>query len=50
MGTRRVADKVLAIQFPISAFVACGFEHSIANMYFLPVGPVLTSTGAGPIS
>lgn len=33
-----VADKILAIIFPISAFVALGFEHSIANMYLIPVG------------
>jgi formate/nitrite transporter len=32
-----VASKVLAIIFPISAFVALGFEHSVANMYFVPV-------------
>ncbi len=32
-----VSGKVLVILFPITAFVACGFEHSIANMYFLPV-------------
>jgi formate transporter len=31
-----VADKILAIIFPITAFVAAGFEHSIANMYFVP--------------
>ncbi len=30
--------KVAAIVFPISAFVAAGFEHSIANMYFIPMG------------
>lgn len=36
MGARTVTDKVLAIVFPISTFVAAGFEHSIANMYFLP--------------
>lgn len=29
-------DKILAIIFPITAFVAAGFEHSIANMYFIP--------------
>ena len=34
---RSVVDKVIAIVFPISAFVAAGFEHSIANMYFFPV-------------
>jgi formate transporter len=33
-----VADKVLAIIFPITAFVAAGFEHSVANMYFIPIG------------
>jgi formate/nitrite transporter FocA (FNT family) len=32
-----VASKVLAIVFPISAFVALGFEHSVANMYLLPI-------------
>ncbi|MGB1547783.1 MAG: formate/nitrite transporter family protein [Alphaproteobacteria bacterium] len=31
-----VSGKILAIVFPITAFVAAGFEHSIANMYFLP--------------
>lgn len=38
MGGRTATDKILAILFPISAFVAAGFEHSIANMYFIPVG------------
>jgi formate/nitrite transporter FocA (FNT family) len=32
-----VASKILAILFPISAFVALGFEHSVANMYLIPV-------------
>ena len=32
-----VASKILAIVFPISAFVALGFEHSVANMYVVPV-------------
>jgi formate transporter FocA len=35
---RSVTDKILAILFPISAFVAAGFEHSVANMYFVPIG------------
>ncbi len=35
---RSVTDKILAILFPITAFVALGFEHSVANMYFLPAG------------
>ncbi|MHA1566588.1 MAG: formate/nitrite transporter family protein [Alphaproteobacteria bacterium] len=33
-----VTGKVLVILFPISAFVALGFEHSVANMYLIPVG------------
>jgi formate/nitrite transporter len=35
---RSVTDKILAIIFPITAFVALGFEHSVANMYFVPAG------------
>jgi formate transporter FocA len=31
-------DKIMAIIFPITAFVAAGFEHSVANMYFIPMG------------
>ena len=38
LAGRSVADKVLAIVFPISAFVAAGFEHSVANMYVIPLG------------
>ena len=37
-AARSVSDKVLAILFPISAFVALGFEHSIANMYLILIG------------
>ena len=33
-----VAGKILAIFFPIWLFVASGFEHSIANMYYIPAG------------
>lgn len=36
-SARSTADKVLAIVPPIAAFVAAGFEHSVANMYFIPV-------------
>ncbi|WP_053382144.1 formate/nitrite transporter family protein [Nitrospira moscoviensis] len=50
MAARSVADKILAILFPISAFVACGFEHSVANLYFLPMGLLLTASGAAPMS
>ncbi len=35
---RSATDKILAIIFPVSAFVAAGFEHSVANMYFIPYG------------
>lgn len=38
MGGRSSTDKILAIIFPITAFVAAGFEHSVANMYFIPIG------------
>ena len=41
MGGRSVADKILAILFPITAFVAIGFEHSIANWFLFPFGLAL---------
>ncbi len=44
---KTVADKVLGILLPISAFVACGFEHCVANMFFLPMGLVLNMGGFG---
>jgi formate transporter len=37
-SARTTADKILAIVPPIAAFVASGFEHSVANMYFIPYG------------
>jgi formate/nitrite transporter len=40
-GGRTVTDKIVAIILPISAFVAAGFEHSVANMYFIPIGLLL---------
>ena len=39
-----VAGKILAIVFPVSAFVALGFEHSVANMYFIPIGYLAGAT------
>lgn len=36
-SARSTIDKIAAIIFPITAFVAAGFEHSIANMYFIPI-------------
>lgn len=52
---RSVSDKMLVIIFPVSAFVAAGFEHSIANMYLIPVGLLVqwesaTSTSSAAIS
>ncbi len=38
MASRDVTGKILAILFPISAFVAAGFEHCVANMFFIPYG------------
>ncbi|MCF7816661.1 MAG: formate/nitrite transporter family protein [Kiritimatiellales bacterium] len=40
-SSRSVTDKILSIVPPITAFVALGLEHSIANMYFIPAGLVL---------
>jgi len=37
-SARSTVDKIVAIIFPISAFVAAGFEHSVANMFFIPMG------------
>jgi formate/nitrite transporter len=45
-SARTTADKVLAIVPPIAAFVAAGFEHSVANMYFIPVGRFIKSAAA----
>jgi len=38
MSARGSIDKIVSIVFPITAFVAAGFEHSVANMYFIPMG------------
>jgi formate/nitrite transporter len=46
MGGRTVTDKIMAIIFPIAAFVTVGFEHSIANWFFLPFGIALDAEGA----
>jgi formate transporter len=45
-SARSVTDKILAVIFPITAFVAAGFEHSVANMYFLPMGLLLKEEGS----
>lgn len=45
-SARSTTDKILSIIFPITAFVAAGFEHSVANMYFIPYGIALAHTKA----
>src|SRR5512142_1696687 len=49
-SARSTADKILAIIFPITAFVAAGFEHSVANMYFIPYGLLIKDFDASFIS
>ncbi len=44
-SVRSSTGKVLCILFPITAFVTCGFEHSIANMYFIPVAIAVKDYG-----
>jgi formate/nitrite transporter FocA (FNT family) len=39
----------VAIVFPISAFVAAGFEHSVANMYLIPLGMMLQAAAGQPV-
>lgn len=41
VASRDIIGKIFAVFFPIMAFVASGFEHSVANMYFIPVGMML---------
>jgi formate transporter len=49
MGGRSVTDKVLAVLFPIAAFVALGFEHVVANWFLLPYGAALGGAAAVPV-
>ncbi|HJS70561.1 MAG TPA: formate/nitrite transporter family protein [Gaiellaceae bacterium] len=46
-SARTVADKILAVVPPIAAFVAAGFEHSVANMYFIPFALFVKSDVGG---
>jgi formate/nitrite transporter len=45
LAARQIIGKIFAIFFPIMAFVAIGFEHSVANMYFIPTGILLMNWG-----
>ena len=38
LRTREITGKMLAAYFPVMLFVLCGLEHSVANMYFIPMG------------
>lgn len=46
-SARTTTDKILSILFPITAFVAAGFEHSVANMYFIPIGLFVKAIAPG---
>ncbi len=51
LGAEDIGDKILAIFFPIMAFVAMGFDHVVANMFFIPAAIFATcpaSTGGTP--
>lgn len=45
-AARTVTDKILVVLFPISGFVAMGFEHCVANMYMIPMGIVAAADPA----
>ena len=45
MGGKTLTDKVLVIIFPITLFVAAGFEHSIANLFIIPLGLIIQTFG-----
>ena len=45
-SARSTTDKIVAIVPPITAFVAAGFEHSVANMYFIPMGMLIKATAS----
>jgi formate transporter len=45
---RSVTDKLVAVILPVSAFIAAGFEHCVANMYFLPLAWLMVQTGHTP--
>ncbi len=47
LGGQDVISKIFACFFPIFTFVLCGFEHSVANMFFIPIG-LLAAGGTVP--
>lgn len=46
LSSKSAAGKILALYLPVFAFVVCGFEHSVANMYYLTAG-LLSGSGEG---
>ena len=46
---RTVIDKIVTCMFPVTAFVGMGFEHCVANMFFLPMGCVASAMGYGSV-
>ena len=49
LASRQTVGKIFAIFFPIMAFVAIGFEHCVANMYFIPTGLFLSKWAGVPL-
>jgi formate/nitrite transporter len=49
LAGRSVVDKFAAIVLPVAAFVAAGFEHSVANMYVLPLAAMLAFADGAPV-
>jgi formate transporter len=49
LSARQTIGKIFAIFFPIMGFVAIGFEHSVANMYFIPTGIILKNLAGVPV-
>lgn len=49
LAGRSVVDKAIAIVFPVSAFVAAGFEHSVANMFFIPLAMMIQAGAGEPV-
>ncbi len=47
-GAHSTVDKLLSAMLPVTAFVACGFEHCVANMFFIPMGIAASAMGFAP--
>ena len=49
-SARTTTDRILAVVPPITAFVACGFEHCVANMFFVPYGMLVDTAVADAVN